>query len=52
MPTEGQNKLNLTFSRNKDDLLNREEFVLGMTTHPVTAKLLNVKTIDALLETF
>lgn len=38
--------------KNKDDLLNREEFVLGMTTHPVTAKLLNVKTIDALLETF
>jgi hypothetical protein len=38
--------------RNKDDLLNKEEFVVGMTSHPVMAKILSIKTIDALLETF
>merc|ERR1719373_1384873 len=38
--------------KNKDDLLNKQEFVIGMSGHPVTAKLLKLKTIDALLSTF
>merc|ERR1711890_86335 len=38
--------------KNKDDKLNKEEFIKGMTGHPVIANLLAVKTIDALLETF
>jgi len=38
--------------KNKDDLLNKQEFITGMTKHPVTAKILEVKTIDALLATF
>jgi len=38
--------------RNKDEKLNKEEFIKGMTGHPVIQKLLAVKTIDALLETF
>merc|ERR1719471_2461419 len=38
--------------KNKDDLLNKQEFVIGMSGHPVTAKILQVKTIDALLSTF
>merc|ERR1711971_1218881 len=38
--------------RNKDDKLNKQEFVIGMSGHPVTAKILQVKTIDALLATF
>ena len=40
------------FSRNKDDKLTKAEFVAGMTGHPVIAKILAHKTIDALLETF
>merc|ERR1711881_254435 len=38
--------------RNKDDKLNKQEFVIGMSGHPVTAKILQVKAIDALLSTF
>merc|ERR1711874_41729 len=38
--------------KNKDEKLNKEEFIKGMTGHPVIANLLAVKTIDALLETF
>jgi len=38
--------------KNKDDKLNKQEFVVGMCGHPVTAKILQVKTIDALLSTF
>merc|ERR1712055_898201 len=38
--------------KNKDELLNKEEFIKGMTSHPVIAKLLATKTIDALLEAF
>merc|ERR1712173_520058 len=38
--------------KNKDDKLNKLEFINGMTGHPVTAKILQVKTIDALLSTF
>jgi len=37
---------------NKDDKLNQKEFVNGMMSHPVTAKIMSVKTIDGLLETF
>jgi len=37
---------------NKDDKLNKKEFINGMTLHPVTSKLLAVKTIDGLLQTF
>jgi len=37
---------------NKDEKLSKVEFVQGMTMHPVTAKLLQIKTIDALLGTF
>merc|ERR1719461_1467737 len=37
---------------NKDEKLNKLEFINGMTGHPVTAKILEVKTIDALLSTF
>merc|ERR1712055_112434 len=32
------------------EMLNKEEFIKGMTSHPVIAKLLATKTIDALLE--
>merc|ERR1711951_155907 len=38
--------------KNKDDKLTKAEFVAGMTGHPVIAKILAHKTIDALLETF
>merc|ERR1712183_304569 len=38
--------------KNKDEKLNKVEFIQGMTQHPVTAKILQVKTIDALLGTF
>jgi len=38
--------------KNKDELLNKQEFISGMTQHPVTSKILEVKTIDALLATF
>eukprot|EP00090_Calanus_glacialis_P013159 TRINITY_DN2178_c0_g1_i1.p1 TRINITY_DN2178_c0_g1~~TRINITY_DN2178_c0_g1_i1.p1 ORF type:complete len:195 (-),score=73.63 TRINITY_DN2178_c0_g1_i1:120-704(-) len=38
--------------KNKDEKLNKQEFVSGMTQHPVTSKILGVKTIDALLATF
>merc|ERR1712088_723326 len=38
--------------KNKDELLNKQEFIIGMTQHPVTSKILEVKTIDALLSTF
>merc|ERR1712154_213034 len=34
------------------ELLNMQEFITGMTQHPVTKKILEVKTIDALLATF
>merc|ERR1719323_80730 len=37
---------------NKDEKLNKLEFINGMTGHPVTSKILSVKTIDGLLETF
>merc|ERR1712088_829417 len=37
--------------KNKDDKLTKAEFVAGMTGHPVIAKILAHKTIDALLET-
>eukprot|EP00090_Calanus_glacialis_P045559 TRINITY_DN8538_c0_g1_i1.p1 TRINITY_DN8538_c0_g1~~TRINITY_DN8538_c0_g1_i1.p1 ORF type:complete len:195 (-),score=60.01 TRINITY_DN8538_c0_g1_i1:59-643(-) len=37
---------------NKDEKLSKTEFILGMKGHPVTAKILQVKTIDALLLTF
>ena len=40
------------FLRNKDDKLTKAEFVQGMTGHPVIAKIIAHKTIDALLETF
>jgi len=43
--------ININF-RNKDDKLTKAEFVAGMTGHPVIAKILAHKTIDALLETF
>merc|ERR1712198_207199 len=33
----------------KDEKLEMKEFCDGMTSHPVTAKILNIKTIDALL---
>merc|ERR1712236_11202 len=38
--------------KNKDEKLSKEEFIQGMTQHPVTSKILKVKTIDALLQTF
>eukprot|EP00092_Neocalanus_flemingeri_P030220 GFUD01032799.1.p1 GENE.GFUD01032799.1~~GFUD01032799.1.p1 ORF type:complete len:195 (-),score=61.21 GFUD01032799.1:90-674(-) len=38
--------------KNKDEKLNKVEFIQGMTQHPVTSKILQVKTIDALLATF
>jgi len=38
--------------KNKDELLNKQEFIQGMTGHPVIADLLATKTIDALLATF
>jgi len=38
--------------KNKDEKLSKAEFLQGMTQHPVTANLLKVKTIDALLATF
>merc|ERR1711918_163121 len=38
--------------QNKDDKLTKAEFVAGMTGHPVIAKILAHKTIDALLETW
>jgi len=38
--------------RNKDEKLERTEFINGMTKHPVTKKLLEIKTIDALLNTY
>merc|ERR1712198_336907 len=34
----------------KNEKLEMKEFCDGMTSHPVTAKILNIKTIDALLE--
>ena len=37
---------------NKDDKLSKVEFVQGMKSHPVTSKILGMKTIDALLDTF
>ena len=37
---------------NKDDKLSKVEFVQGMKSHPVMSKILNLKTIDALLDTF
>jgi len=37
---------------NKDEKLNKQEFINGMTNHPTMAKILSVKTIDGLLETF
>merc|ERR1712172_23810 len=37
---------------NKDNKLSKLEFVQGMLNHPVTSKILGVKTIDALLATF
>merc|ERR1712243_378548 len=37
---------------NKDEKLKKLEFINGMTGHPVTSKILSVKTIDGLLETF
>jgi len=37
---------------NKDEKLSKTEFILGMTQHPVTAKILEVKNIDGLLATF
>merc|ERR1712117_490940 len=37
---------------NKDEKLSKNEFILGMTQHPVTAKILEVKNIDGLLATF
>ena len=37
---------------NRDDKLSRVEFVQGMKSHPVMSKILSMKTIDALLETF
>merc|ERR1711915_290929 len=30
--------------KNKDELLNKQEFITGMTQHPVTKKILEVKT--------
>eukprot|EP00092_Neocalanus_flemingeri_P004090 GFUD01004402.1.p1 GENE.GFUD01004402.1~~GFUD01004402.1.p1 ORF type:complete len:195 (-),score=65.25 GFUD01004402.1:125-709(-) len=38
--------------KNKDEKLSKSEFIQGMTQHPVTANILKIKTIDALLETF
>merc|ERR1712210_98659 len=37
---------------NKDEKLNKKEFINGMTNHPTMAKILSVKTIAGLLETF
>ena len=37
---------------NKDDKLSKVEFVQGMKSHPVMSKILTMKTIDALLDTF
>ena len=37
---------------NRDDKLSRVEFVQGMKSHPVMSKILGMKTIDALLDTF
>merc|ERR1712179_335754 len=36
--------------KNKDDVLDFEEFMEGMMTHPLTSKILREKTLDALLE--
>ena len=53
METEKEGiKADEIFLRNKDDKLTKAEFVQGMTGHPVIAKILAHKTIDALLETF
>merc|ERR1712128_13252 len=38
--------------RDKNDKLERSEFINGMMKHPVTKKLLQIKTIDALLNTY
>merc|ERR1711874_950296 len=35
--------------KDKNDLLDRDEFVKGMFEHPVTAKILQIKKIDAIL---
>merc|ERR1711973_708679 len=37
--------------KNKDDVLELEEFKRGMMEHPVTSKILRIKKIDAILET-
>ena len=37
---------------NKDDKLSKVEFVQGMKSHPVMSKIMSMKTIDALLDTF
>ena len=34
----------------KNEKLELKEFTQGMLTHPVTSKILGIKTIDALLE--
>jgi len=38
--------------KDRNDQLDKNEFVKGMINHPVTNKLMQIKTIDALLETF
>merc|ERR1739845_328938 len=36
----------------KNEKLDQQEFVRGMLEHPVTSKIIGIKTIDALLEMF
>ena len=36
--------------KDKNDVLDLDEFIKGMLEHPVTAKILRLKKIDAILE--
>ena len=36
--------------KDKNDVLERDEFIKGMLEHPVTSKILRIKKIDAILE--
>eukprot|EP00092_Neocalanus_flemingeri_P015334 GFUD01016586.1.p1 GENE.GFUD01016586.1~~GFUD01016586.1.p1 ORF type:complete len:193 (-),score=79.93 GFUD01016586.1:30-608(-) len=38
--------------KDKNDVLDLDEFIKGMLEHPVTAKILRIKKIDAILEMF
>ena len=44
--------VNVSKSRSSSIELQHSKFCQGMMSHPVTAKIMSVKTIDGLLETF